>query len=269
MTRLGTPLPAIVLAGERPGGNALARALGIEAGVLAPVAGRTCVERVLAALRASESVRGGLLVGPRAEVRARSAVIAVLLERGDFAWLAPADGPAASAATAFAALADRPVLLTSGDHALLTPAIVDTFCTRAQALEADLVTGLVAWDAVRAAWPESRRTLLRFADGACCGSNLFLLRTPRAAAALAFWRGVEHDRKRPWRIARRLGGAALLRYLGGRLTRDAAFALLSRRAGATIVPLMLNAPCAAVDVDSLADRELAERIIRAREQAPS
>ncbi|MEQ8231418.1 MAG: NTP transferase domain-containing protein [Gammaproteobacteria bacterium] len=261
-------LQAIVLAGERPGGNALARALHIDAGVLAPVAGRTCLEHVLAALRGSSAISGGVLVGPRAEVRERSAVVTMLLAPGDFTWMAPATGPAASARAAFAQLgAAGPVLLTSGDHALLTPRLVDDFCTQADAVDADLVTGLVSWERVHAAWPESRRTLLQFSDGARCGSNLFLLRTPRAAAVLEFWRAVERERKHPWRIARYLGIGVMLRYLGRRLGCAAAFEEVSRRAGATVGHVMLDDPCAAVDVDSIDDRALAERILRARAHA--
>ena len=260
-------LRAIVLAGERPGGNALARALGLEAGVLAEVAGRSCLERVLDALRASRSVEGGLLVGPRREVRDSSPAIASLLATGDYAWRAPATGPAASAVAAMAECDSFPLLLTTGDHALLTPGLVDDFCARAAQVPADVVVGLVAWTRVRAAWPESRRTLLRFADGTCCGSNLFLLRTPRAAGPLDYWRAIESERKHPWRIARHLGVATLARYVAGTLTRDAALTLLSRRAGATVGHVMLDDPSAAVDVDTCADLALAERILVARESA--
>lgn len=268
MTTQSAPsLTAIVLAGERPGGNALARALGLEAGVLAEVAGQSCLERVLGALRASDTVGGGLLVGPRREIREASPVISGLLADGDYAWRAPATGPAASAVTAMAECDTFPLLLTTGDHALLTPGLIDDFCARAALVPADVVVGLVAWARVRAAWPESRRTLLRFADGACCGSNLFLLRTRRAAAALDYWRAIESERKRPWRIARHLGLATLARYLTGTLTRDAALALLSRRARATVGYVMLDDPSAAVDVDSSADLALAERILAARENA--
>ncbi len=37
-------------------------------------------------------------------------------------------------------------------------------------------------------------------------------------AAIGLWMSVEQDRKRPWRIVRRLGPGLLLRYLAGRLT---------------------------------------------------
>lgn len=255
-------LSAIVLAGERPGGNALARAHGVPAGVLVEVAGQSCIARVLQALRASDSVAGGLLVGPRPEVLAARPDLARLLAAGDFTWVAPADGPSRSAHDAARALARFPLLLTAGDHALLTPALIDDFCARARAVDADLVIGLVAHARVVAAWPDSRRTVLRFRDGPCCGANLYLLRTARALGALRFWQAVEGDRKRPWRVARRLGWLALVRYLAGRLTRAQACALLSSRAQATVATILLDDPRAAVDVDSCADLALAERILR-------
>jgi hypothetical protein len=254
-------LQAVVLAGERPGGNALARSHGVAAGVLVEVRGRSCLARVLAALRASARIGGGVVVGPDAAIVAGDTALRGLLEAGDYRWLPPADGPSASAMAGADALGRYPLLLTAGDHALLTPAIVDDFCARAGTVAADVVIGLVPWTRVHAAWPESRRTVLRFADGACCGSNLFLLRTPRAIEALTFWRALERERKRPWRIARGIGYGTLLRYLAGRLDRGEACARLSARAGAAVACITIDEPRAAVDVDSAADHALAERIL--------
>lgn len=252
---------AIVLAGEREGGNALARSLGISAGILASVGGRSCIERVLSTLRRSRHIEGGIVAGPEAGVRQREAVFEALLAAGDFTWHPPARGPAASTLAACEALARFPVLITTADHALLTPAIVDEFCADALGVDADLVVGLVAFDDVRAAFPHSRRTRIRFSDGDWCGSNLFLARTPRAAAVFRFWRQLEDARKQPWRMAARLGFLPLLRYLLRRLSTGEAFAVLSRRADATIRPLRVRHPRAAVDVDSPADLELAQEVV--------
>ena len=81
-------------------------------------------------------------------------------------------------------------------------------------------------------------------------------------ATLAFWSGVEAERKRPWRIARRLGPGVLLRYLLGRLPVDAAFEALSERAGCRVGWVALPSPRAAVDVDTAADWRLANRLLR-------
>ncbi|HEX7034483.1 MAG TPA: NTP transferase domain-containing protein [Pseudomonadales bacterium] len=257
---------AVVLAGERPGGGVLARELKLPAGVLAPLAGRPCLLRVLDALGGAACVAGVTLCGPDSAVIDGSPALADLRRNSDLHWLPPQRGPAASAAAAVAAAPGFPILLTSGDHGLLTAAMVDDFAERARAAAAvgsfDVVVGLVPFDAVRDAFPESRRTVLRFADAALCGSNLFALFGEPARAALAFWSGVEAERKRPWRIARRLGPTVLLRYLLGRLPVDAAFEVLSERAGCRVGWVALPWPRAAVDVDSAADWRLAERLLR-------
>jgi hypothetical protein len=259
-------MPFVVLAGERPGGNALARALGVPAGVLADVAGQTALSRVLAALRASRRVAGGVLCGPAAEVVATSAELERLLAPGDVRWMAPATGPAASAVAALEVVNRWPVLLTTGDHALLTGPLVDRFCDLAMDVPADIVVGLVPYDCVIAAFPDTHRTVLRFRDGGFCGSNLFLVRTRAGHEAILFWRRVEQLRKRPWRIARELGALTLLRYVARRLTVADAMNLISRRSGCRVGYVPVRQARIAVDVDTLADRDLAARILRDEQQ---
>lgn len=240
----------------------MARAHGLLASVLVDVAGRTCLERVLTSLRASTSVDGGLLVGPAIEIVRDNALLKELLQAGDFRWHAPESGPSASAASAASTLARYPALLTAGDHALLRPRTIDAFCQAAMQTTDDFVVGLVRYDLVREHFPHSRRTLLKFSDRDYCGSNLFLLRTANARAALSFWQQLESERKRPWRIAARLGPGSLLRYLTHSLSVASAFELLSKSAGCRIGYVEIDDPRAAVDVDSDADRILAERLLR-------
>ncbi len=253
----------MVLAGERPGGGALSRALGLPAGVLAPVAGRPAVVRVLEALSASRSVGPIVLCGPTRAALDQSAELRQLLSDSRITWCAPAAGPAASALAALDRLGRSPALVTSGDHALLKPAIVDEFLTAASARGGDAVVGLVPWPAVRAAFPDTKRTVLRFSDQPCCGSNLIAVLDPAGRAAIEFWRRVEALRKKPWRIAGRLGWWSLARYLCGRLSRDQGAAVLSARAGCRVRWVDVAAARAAVDVDSLADLTLAERVLGA------
>jgi len=253
-------LPVIVLAGERPGGNPLAEALGLPAGILAEVAGVPCVTRVLDALAASESIDRGVIVGPQPAV-ANSAQMQEILSDAPLTWLAPASGPAESALLALESMAERPVLITSADHALLTPAIVDSFCHLALAGDADFVVGLVPYNRVRQAYPDSKRTLLQFSDGTFCGSNLFMVRTPAGAGVVHFWQRMQSHRKRPWRMARELGFGTLLRYLLGRLPLRGALDRIGSLARCRIGYVELLEARAAVDVDSLADHALAERVL--------
>lgn len=254
------PIPAIVLAGERPGGNPLAQAFGTPAGILVDVAGQSCAARVLTALDAAQHISGGIIVGPQPEVAALPEM-RELLDAHPFTWLAPADGPAESAALALQAVSEQPVLITSADHALLTAEIIDEFCSRALASEADFVVGLVPYQVVSAAFPDSKRTLLKFADGTFCGSNLFMVRTAAGSAVVDFWQAMQAHRKRPWRMATELGAGILIRYLLGRLPLAQALARISELSGCVTGHVELPIARAAVDVDSIADHALAERVL--------
>ncbi|MGB5248143.1 MAG: NTP transferase domain-containing protein [Gammaproteobacteria bacterium] len=265
MSKADPGFRAVVLAGERPGGSALTRAAGVASGVLVPVAGQTAVERVVNALDASPWIRDCCLCGPAPSIAATNDVIKALAARQTLRWLAPASGPAASALAAVESINEYPILVTAGDHALLSVEILDEFCASTSDRSEDLLIGLVPYDLVRAAFPESRRTVLRFRDGGYCGSNLFAIMKPAAGHALRFWSQVEKDRKRPWKIARQLGLWTLLKYLSGRCSVEQAFRILSSRAGCRVGFIRLETARAAVDVDSVDDWHLAEQILGAAE----
>jgi molybdopterin-guanine dinucleotide biosynthesis protein A len=257
---------AIVLAGERPGGSEFSRQLGLPASVLVDVDGESALARVIAALEASRCVSGGLLCGPDETVVRAAPQIPQILETSSFEWLAPAAGPSASALAALERMNRFPALLTAGDHALLTPGLVDDFCTRAEGLGVDIAFGLVPHTLVRSAFPGTRRTVLKFRDGAFCGSNLFAVLTPQGKAGPAFWGRLEADRKRPWRMVRHAGIGMLLQYLFGRLTLEKALESLSAAMGCSVGYVLIDDPRAAVDVDSAADRDLAESILRSEQK---
>lgn len=260
---------AVVLAGERPGGSAFSRQLGLPASVLVDVDGKSALARVIDALEASEEITGGLLCGPAGDIYRRHDEVRDILEGSNFNWLEPQSGPSASALAAVEQLNHFPVLLTAGDHALLSPALVDRFCRRSLELDADVVFGLVPYAIVRAAYPGSKRTVLKFRDGEYCGTNLFALLNKSGKAGPAFWTGLEAERKKPWRMARRIGIGLLLRYLLGRLTLENALASLSEAMGCRVGYVLIEEPRAAIDVDSLADRDLAEQILRNDRKAPA
>jgi GTP:adenosylcobinamide-phosphate guanylyltransferase len=252
---------AIVLAGERPGSSELAIAQDKPAGVLVSVAGKSCIEYVIAALRSSAAVRGGVIVGPSAAITESDSVMQSLIAAGDFQWVAPAIGPSASALRALDCLNRYPALLTAGDHALLEPSTVDEFCTMASRVTADFVIGLVPHDIVQSQFPESRRTILRFSDGAFCGSNLFLINNEQGKAALHLWTRIEANRKRPWRIAHQLGWRTMVKYLRRALSGRDVCQILSGASGCAVDFCAVNSARAAVDVDSSDDLQLAERIL--------
>lgn len=237
---------ALVLAGSRGGVDPLAAYAGVTDKALITIDGETMLAHVVTALRQAGA--------ERIAVSASSAAVADHAAALGAEPLAAAPGPSRSAADGLAWLG-APLVVTTADHALLEPEWIAQFLANAPA-EADVAALLARRDLIEAAAPGTRRTYLRFADGDWSGCNLFLFATPRAAAAIDLWRAVEADRKRPWRIVRRLGPGLLLRYLLRRLTLTEAVAHLGRTAGVTAAIVAAQDGRAAIDVDKPADLDL-------------
>lgn len=256
-----SPLPALVLAGQRHDSHPLADHFDVPLAVLVPLGGTPLVNRVVGALQRCDAIGSITLCGP-AHPR-HYPELAALLDAG-VDWRAPGNGPSLTVASALDDVPDFPVLVTTGDHGLLDVEILDYFCAAVRASAADLVVGVASYEAVMQAFPDTRRTRIALADGAVSGCNLFAFRSPASRAVAALWRQVEAQRKRPWRVMGSIGVINVARYLAGRLTRARALAELGERTGCVIELLELPFPRAAVDVDSLDDWRLAERILAAQ-----
>lgn len=244
---------AVVLAGSRGGVDPVAHYAGVAEKALIEIGGQPMLARVVGALREAGVTRIG--------VAANAQAVVAEAERLETRALPAAAGPSASTGLAFETLG-APLLVTTGDHALLQPAWVSDFVSRVPQ-GADIAVLLARRENVEIAAPGSRRTYLRFSDGDWSGCNLFLLATPRAAAAIELWQMVERDRKRPWRIVGRLGPGLLLRYLLGRLSLADAIAALGRRAGVTAVVVECTDGLAAVDVDKPSDLDFVRSLMLA------
>ncbi len=253
---------ALIMAGSRPGGDPMARAAGVSHKCLLPVEGTPMIRRVVTALLAAPSI-GRILISIDAPELLEAEFSGPESDR--IGLVRSAETPSLSALAAVeAAGGGAPMLITTADHPLLEPALIERFCRGAEASGADIVAGLAPEDVIRTAFPESRRTYLRFRDGRFSGCNLFALLQPEGTKAIRLWRRVETDRKRPWRIARAFGLPMLLGYLTGWLTLDAALTRLSRLAGAKGGVVVLPVAEAAVDVDKPEDLVLVEAILRGR-----
>lgn len=257
----------LLLAGQRPGTDPLAAAFGETMKALVAVGGEAMVSRVARTLLASAGV-GRIVVVAQSP--------ATLTARADTAWLAAeprvgfaasGDGIAASvAALAGGALAPWPVLVTTADHVLLTPAIVAEFLAGTDA--ADVAIGVVEARTMHAAYPASVRTWLHFRGGSYSGANLFALGSARALPALALWSGVERDRKKGWRLILGLGPLLLLGAATRTLTLGGAMRRLGNRLGLVARAVVLSDAEAAIDVDKPSDHALATRILAARRMTP-
>lgn len=256
------PLTALLLAGRRGGRDALARAAGYSHKALIPVAGVPLIARVLDSLCATEEI-GNIVVSIDDAAVLRCVDVATGLEVH-----ASRASPAASVADYLRTRSDPgPVLVTTADHALLSPDVLAYFCGAARASEADVVVGVVTEAVFRAQYPESRRTFVALKGERLCGANLFLLRTSAAARAVRFWERAGQFRKRPWRLARLFGVGNLLRFACGRLGRQAAIDRVSHVIGARVEVVDLPFAAAAIDVDTPHDLATVERILTVRDRA--
>lgn len=249
---------AVVLAGSRPSVDPFAQAYRTDLKALIPVGGKPMVVRPVEALLASQAVKRIRVLAqqvdrlsavlpndPRVSVEPSGDTIAATLEKmcvdPDTQW---------------------PILVTTADHALLTPDMVGDFLANADG--ADIAIGLVSQDALLKRLPETKRTWLRFRGGAYSGANLFLLGSPKVRSTLELWRSNEQNRKKAWRMLFTLGltgflGAVLrLRTLQQTLDR------IGRKLGLSIRAVELSDPLAAVDVDKPADHELVTAILEGR-----
>ena len=241
----------LILAGSRPGArDPVADAEGVPHKVLAQVEGATLLERVVRAARAFGAREVAVSANhPAVEDEAR---------RLGTTLLPTASGPSESVAAAFARYG-APLLVTTADHALLEAGWLRALVAGTPA-GADVALMMARRELVDEAAPGSPRTWLTLADGQWSGCNLFLMASPAAARAAAAWREVETERKRPWRLARRLGVRTLVDYALGRLTMSAAIARLGRRIGVEAALVPAPDGRAAIDVDKPEDLALARRL---------
>lgn len=253
---------ALLLAGQRPGVDPLAAHFGETWKALVQVRGQTMLARVARTLLDCRSIERIVVL---------SQAPGELTAKPDTAWLAREPriefhASIASISQSVSAVAGSaaawPVLVTTADHALLTPAMVEDFI--AGVGDADVAVALVERANLLGRYPGNKRTWLTFRGGAYSGANLFALTSERARAALDLWAGVEQDRKKGWKLVAAFGPLLLLRALSRTLTLEAGLAAAGRRLGLKARPVVLRQPEAAIDVDKPADHELAESILSAR-----
>lgn len=241
-----TAFAALILAGSRGGPDAVADYAGVSHKALIQLEGRPLLARVADALRDAGAARIGVSCNDRA--------VAALARDLGLEVLDAASGPSQSVLQAARALG-FPLLVTTADHALLRPEWVQRFI--ADLPQGTDVAAMVAPRvAVEAAAPGTKRTYLRLSDGHWSGCNLFWLGQERALNAVAFWRRLEAERKRPWKMAQILGLGMLLRYVTGTLSLTGAAARLGHRAGVDARVVATPYGLAAVDVDKPADLDL-------------
>lgn len=241
-------IDVLLLAGTRKGGDKLAAFGGASHKALIEISGVPIIERVVTALRATGRV-GRILVSIN-----KPEVVQFL----DVEAIAAAETLSESIIEGVQRI-EAPVLITTGDHALLQPEWVNYFLDNLP--DAQVVVGIARSDVVMAAAPDTKRTFLKLADGEFSGCNLFYLRDMECLRGVELWREFEALRKQPVKLLRKLGARAALAYVTGRLTTARVAKEVERLSGLSAGFVDMPFGRAAIDVDKPDDLVLVRRLV--------
>ncbi len=247
-------IDAIVLAGGPR--DAIARhASGAPNKAFVPIAGRTLVERTIAALRASPLVGRIVAVAPPETFETHA------LRDADVRRVA---GPsmADSLRSGMAGFApQRLLLVAASDLPILSRAAVDEFIGLARAGGADLAYACVERAVHEASFPGVPHTWASLRDGTFCGGGLVAMRPCVLPALEGLLGRLGAARKNPIALAAIFGPSVLARYVLGGLRIAHAERRASELVGARIVAAVCRHAEIAVNVDRESDLALAERLV--------
>jgi GTP:adenosylcobinamide-phosphate guanylyltransferase len=245
----------IILAAGRGPDDPMAKAFGVSHKCTVMIAGKPMLQWVLEALRGTMLQKPYCLVIDDAKAAPDDPDLDVISAKSS----APA-----SAIAALAHIEHYPVLITTGDHPLLTPAMITDMLEQSEKAQASVCVGLATVDVIQAEYPDTKRTYFNLGGTRVSGCNLFTIMSPQGLALLERWQDLEKNRKKPWKLVGAFGVKPLVWFAFGMLTPERAFGHISSLLGLTVKPVFLPFAEAAIDVDKPSDHALAERILKTR-----
>ena len=261
---------ALVLAASRGNLDPLAQAGGVSHKCFIDIAGRPMLSRVVEAVMASPRVGRTIVAIEPASMDEARALLAPLPGSDRIEYVASRENIGTSVAAA--AQGDMlPLVITTGDNALHTEAMVTFFCDALDGLLAegavDGALGLTPAEAVLAKYPEGNRAFHRFRDGAFSSCNLYAILTPRGLDGARVFNSGGQFGKKPRRLIGAFGLFAFLLYKSRMLSLRAFLKFVSRAIGVKAAPVLMPFAEGPIDVDRMQDWQLANRIVAAREAA--
>ena len=223
-----------------------------------PIGRVTMLERVLRALRASESV------GRIRCVTQPNAYVAAFRDDRSFCddVITPGVDLIDSMLAGFAGLPPmQMVLVAATDIPLVTGQAIDAFCSAARSLDCDLGYGCIRREAHVAAYPTIRHTWVRLREGTFCGGGISVIRAGAAPHIASILRDFAAVRKSPLRLASLFSPFLVVRTALGLV----GIAELERRAseltGVTCRAIPSDEPVLGVNVDRLEDLRAVARLV--------
>jgi GTP:adenosylcobinamide-phosphate guanylyltransferase len=245
----------VILAAGRGADDPMAKAYGVAHKCTIAIAGKPMLRWVLDALRGTAIATPYVIVIDDTKA---------LSPAPDLDIINAENSAPASAIAAINHINQFPVLITTGDHPLLTPAMINHVLRHAETSEADVLVGLATMETIQVAYPETKRTYFNLGGTRVSGCNLFVVKTQAGLKLLERWQYLEHNRKKPWKLVGAFGVLPILWFAIGTLTPQRAFGHISRKLGIIVEPVFLPFAEAAIDVDKPSDHSLAEAILKKR-----
>lgn len=246
----------IILAGSRPGGDALTDGQPFSSKALYPIAGRVMLARVLDVVtRFARDIPVYVVAQDIDELRRNHDLSAY----ADNVHWQQSQNTIAKTISGLLQNAQQPMLVTTADNVLLTEATLTEFLRDCSG--SDVAVGAVSKTVVMNSALQTKRTWLKLRNESWSGCNLFYLGGENAMPLLDSWAKIEQSRKKAWYFFSAFGPYILLRFLFGWMTAKDFSELLSRRYKilAKIVPLSDAKVC--IDADKIEDVALIERIL--------
>jgi len=252
-------ISVVILTGGRDGHQELVKGTGLNSKVLLPIGGKPMVQRVIETAQASR-------YQPEIFISTADPDVVQLAKNQGLAVVPNEKAAVRSFLTALNHLPDKNgwVLFISGDHPLLTTAMVDYFIEDTLAQGVDITAAMIPQSVVQARYPDAQRSYLHLKGDGYSGGNLYLLNQGAFNPEASFLEELDAHRKQKWKpIVKRLLSRPwlLCRFLLRQLTIHQlallAEPLMGCRCGIVVMPW---AECC-MDVDKLADKLLAEAIL--------
>ncbi len=148
------------------------------------------------------------------------------------------------------------VLVCSVDLPFLTTGVLKKYLEECSSFEADVYVPVLSQQVIEAAYPGAKRTYGTLVDGRLTSGNVFLVHRGGMLSQKALLRDLLALRKKPLRLALRIGVMVLIKAIFKRLRVADVEAVAARLTGATVQAVFTSEAALGMDVDKPADYEL-------------
>ena len=259
----------LVLAASRAGpDDAVAALQGVSHKCLVEIDGEVMLQRVVRQIAESEHT-GRIYVSIESEDIIRKVpLLAQMMDEGRLHFLPSSDNLFNSVMAGARAIPDPlPLMVSAGDNALHTPAMVDYFAKAVLDGSMDAAVGMTPAETILAAYPDGKRAFHELKDGGWSSCNLYAAKTERALKAARVFETGGQFGKRPSRILKAFGARFMLMYKFRLASLQGMADYLSKRWEIDVQPVVMPFADAPIDVDNPGDFKRTEAILKQRRGA--